>query len=777
MGLFELPIAYLWYLKKLSARFAIIRTQIKGAKSKMLKGIYPFLVFFLLFASLANGLEQRERKKILVLFSFRPTMPIATQWAKGIRSILGADQEFEFIINIEHLDLSHAKDNQLSKLLVDLYGYKYKNPKPDLIIPVLNASVDLVLEHGADIFPNVPVVFGGVEKEFVDNIDMPPNFTGYLTDINYRETLDLAIKLHPETRHIVVIGGAGPIVKKWINSLRREYKEYEDSLEFSYLTGMPMPNLLEEVKNLPSSSIIISLPILLDGAGKEFVGKESRAMITKVAAVPVYSFWNLTLGTGVVGGYMGSFEREAEEVARLGLRILNGEKPSDIPITQVPKSRYMFDWRQLRRWSISEDELPPGSIVLFKEFTLWDKYQYQIIFLAILFSFLISIISYLLFQKKSLFRAKEKLSIAEQKYKTVSDFTYDWEYWQDSDKSMQYVSPSCRRISDYSAQEFIDKPALLREIIFPEDRKIWDRHICGYNDDGKSEIIQFRIKRADGEIRWVEHVCLSVFNSHGKERGVRASNRDITEREFYKTETHQLRSELAHMDRLVTVSALTSALAHEINQPLAAMRSYAQAGIRFLESEKPDVLNTKKALHGIVDDNKRAASIINKLRQLVKKRRVQKELLKINSVIGEVLTLMNSEIVRQNASIHLEFHHQVSVVFGDLIQIQQVLINLLTNALDAMGTQPIDARTISISTKPENQTSTTISISDTGSSIPSELMETIFEPFVTTKSKGIGFGLSICRSIVKAHDGEITVKNNTKGGTTFSLTLPSISQA
>jgi C4-dicarboxylate-specific signal transduction histidine kinase len=309
-------------------------------------------------------------------------------------------------------------------------------------------------------------------------------------------------------------------------------------------------------------------------------------------------------------------------------------------------------------------------------------------------------------------------------------------------------------------------------MIVPEDKTAWKKHRCNIQKEKKSEEIQFRIQRPDGAIRWIEHVCQPVFDHQGNYQGVRASNRDVTKREFYKSETHQLQTELAHMDRVVTISTLTAALAHEINQPLAAMRSYAQAALRFMDKDQPEYDSVQKTLHGIVADNKRAAEVVNRLRNLVKKGPTQRELIEINSIINDVKDLINSELVLRNTSVTLDLDPDVPVARGDSIQVQQVLINLLTNALDAMDGQPVDRRRIAISTKSDNPNQIIISISDTGRGIPPDMIEAIFAPFHTTKSSGIGLGLSICKSIIEAHGGEIFADSNPEGGATFSFTLP-----
>jgi len=724
------------------------------------------LSFLALFNSTLLASQQSEQKNVLVLFSFRPTFPIASQWDRGIQSVFKQSISPKIVVNIEYLDLMHYEAERYIQILLDILRFKYSKPKPDLIIPVFDSAVDLVLDHGPDLFSGVPIVFGGVESKFFENRSLGQNVTGYLTDNNYTGTLDLMLNLHPDTRQVAVIAGADPVGREWIKACREAFKAYEERVNFTYLIGLPMKALLEKLANLSAHTVVFSLPILQDGAGKKFIGNESLSQITRVSSAPVYSFRDINIGTGIVGGYMSSFEEDGKAVAQLGLRILNGEQPEDIPITQAPTFRYMFDWQQLKRWSIAEDKLPQDSIVKFKELTVWDKYKERIIGAFALIVFQMLIIIYLVYQS----RIKRKV---EQNYKTVADYTYDWEYWRNADGKFQYVSPSCERICGYSAQDFMDNPSLLRDIIVPEDRATWDEHHCSVQKEMKPEEIHFRIKRPDGEIRWIEHACQPVFDHKGNYQGIRASNRDITTRELYKSETQKLQSELAHMDRVVTVSALTSALAHEINQPLAAIRSYAQAALRFMDKDKPDFDNMRKALEGIVSDNKRAAAVVNRLRDLVKKGTVHRDALEINSVINDVVSLMNSELVLRNASIALDLHPDLPVVQGDSIQLQQLLINLLSNALDAMEDQPVDTRTILISSRYENPNGILVSISDSGEGISSDKIDAVFNAFETTKAQGTGLGLAICKSIVEAHEGKIWAENRSDRGAIFSFSLPS----
>ena len=742
----------------------------------IVKALFGFLIILVIFYSPLFAQQKIEQKKVLVLASYSPTVPVASLWDKGIRSVFDTSSTLPVKTDIEHLYHHRIEDRHYRKLLVDLYHYKYSKGKPDLIITLYSAALDFVLKYGSDLFQDIPIVFGGLDRQSVENRKLGSNIYGIINSTSYKETLDLALTLHPNTRHVAIVAGVDFVSRQNLREARKIYRAYEKRITFIDLVGLPMPDLQKKIANLPPETVVMFIMLLKDGSGKEYTVPEALSLISRASNAPIYSFQGHELGNGIVGGHLTTVESNGKAVAELGLRILKGAKPLDQPIVQKSIYQLKFDWRQLKRWSIAEHKLPPGSIVKFKELTIWDEHKGQIIAALALILFQMLIISYLLYQRKVRFRAEKKLMHAEQKYRTVADYTYDWEYWQNPDGSLQYVSPSCERICGYSAQDLMTKPSLLQDMIVSEDKAAWDKHRCSIRKGMKSEEIQFRIQKPDGEIRWIEHACRPVFDHEGNNQGIRASNRDMTKRAFYRSETQKLQSELAHMDRVVTISALTSALAHEINQPLAAMRSYAQAALRFMDKDHPEYDSVRKALQGIVADNKRAAEVVNRLQDLVKKGPPHREEIEMNSLITEVIGLINSELVLRNALITLDLNPSIPEVQGDSIQIQQVLINLLTNALDAMDNQPADARTITISTRPENSNGIILSISDSGGGIPPDTIEAIFTPFHTTKSTGMGLGLSICKTIIETHGGKITAENNPDGGAMFSIILPTGSQ-
>ncbi len=207
----------------------------------------------------------------------------------------------------------------------------------------------------------------------------------------------------------------------------------------------------------------------------------------------------------------------------------------------------MFDWRQLERWGIAEERLPAGSVVLFREKTLWSEHRGTILGgLAVLLAQAL-LIGTLLVERRGRVAAQSGLEEAERRYRTVADFTHDWEYWRRPDGSFAYVSPSGRRTTGYEAAEFEQRPSLLDEIVLEEDRPLWREHDENARIGGGSSQLEFRIRRADGQVRWIEHVCSPVTGDAGGFLGVRGSNRDVTEK---KRSEEELRAALAEIQRL-----------------------------------------------------------------------------------------------------------------------------------------------------------------------------------------------------------------------------------
>jgi PAS domain S-box-containing protein len=247
--------------------------------------------------------------------------------------------------------------------------------------------------------------------------------------------------------------------------------------------------------------------------------------------------------------------------------------------------------------------------------------------------------------------------------------------------------------------------------------------------------------------------------------------RDITERQRADREIAVQRSELAHLGRVALLGELSGALAHELNQPLAAILANARAAQRMLARENLDVAEFQAILEDIVSDDRRAGAVIQRVRALIKKDETDLQNVSPNEIVTDVLELAHSDLIQRAVVVSTRLAPSLPDVQGDRVQLQQVLLNLIVNACDAMADSPSSLRTLVITTLARSA-AVRISISDNGTGITTEPIDEVFQPFVTSKRHGLGLGLAICRSIVDAHGGRLWAVNNRGGGATFHVLLP-----
>jgi len=235
----------------------------------------------------------------------------------------------------------------------------------------------------------------------------------------------------------------------------------------------------------------------------------------------------------------------------------------------------------------------------------------------------------------------------------------------------------------------------------------------------------------------------------------------------------EAQAELAHVTRLTTLGELTASIAHEVNQPLAAVLANAEACLLWLDRETPDLDGARRSVEWIIKDGNRAGDVIRRVRALSKKADSQKALLDIKDVVNEVIALVQRELLSQCVVLRMEVAPALPVVLGDRVQLQQVIINLVVNGIEAMQAVTDRPRELVIQTHQNEPHQVVVTVKDCGIGIPAEAADRLFDAFYTTKSSGMGMGLSICRSIIEAHGGRLWAESNLPWGAAFHFTLPS----
>jgi PAS domain S-box-containing protein len=319
----------------------------------------------------------------------------------------------------------------------------------------------------------------------------------------------------------------------------------------------------------------------------------------------------------------------------------------------------------------------------------------------------------------------------------------------------------------------------LVERIHPQDRALTLRQFGSPSLAGTDFEAHFRIVHPDGTTKFIYGTGHPVFNASGDLVEFVGTVIDITERKRAEEERERLRqaqADLAHVNRVTTMGELTASLAHEVNQPIAAAITNANTCVRWLTRDNPDLDEARAAAMRIVKDGTRAAEIVGRIRQIFKKSVPDRELVDVNDVIREMIVLLRGEATKHRISFHTELAAMLPRVMGDRVQLQQVVMNLIVNSIDAMKDVDEKREVVIESQRAENE-HIQVSISDTGMGLPLQQEDQIFNAFFTTKPHGTGMGLRICRSIIESHGGHLSAADNYPRGATFCFTIPGQSEA
>jgi signal transduction histidine kinase len=571
-----------------------------------------------------------------------------SQWGIGFRAglvaTLGADAARPISIYSEVLDLARFNSKEYEELQRTYLREKYRD-KPIGVIVVHGASaLDLLLRLRTELWSTVPVIFGVVDEVTAARLHLPPDVTGTILRLRLSDLVAAARALVPNLKRIALVGDPferQPFRKQYAQELPQFAKE----LEIIDLSGLSLAEIKERVAALPDDTAIIYTSIYVDGAGVTYIPPDPLGRVAEAANRPIVGDAEPLIGHGSTGGFVVISNPIGQASARLASRILNGEKVSDIPITMGDFTRPIFDWRQLQRFGISENRLPPGSEIRFRPASMWELYRWPIITIALAMLLQAAIISWLLFER---------------------------------------------------------------------DRR----------------------RRAELE-------------SRGR------------------------MLEVIHLNRTAAAGALSASIAHELNQPLGAILSNAEAAELLLAANPPDLGQVREILSDIRDADQRAAEIIQHLRKLLKRTNdIDLQEFDLNDAISEAIHILSPEAMKRGVVLSTNGVQRSLPVRADQVHLQQVVLNLASNGMDAMTNSVPGTRTMSIQTALTEASEVEVSVVDSGSGIPQEKLKDVFDTFYTTKQEGTGLGLSIARTIVETYGGKIWAENRSGGGAVFRFTLP-----
>jgi PAS domain S-box-containing protein len=409
---------------------------------------------------------------------------------------------------------------------------KYSHRKPDVIIAAGSASLKFVAESSEDFLGQVPTIFCTTLEEIPEPPNSGRHFTGVQGQLHPQETLDVALRMLPGTKHVVVTGGMSKFDQDFEALAKQAFRAYESKIEFTYLTDLTMPALLERLRHLPADTIVYHTAITQDAAGNRFVdASQSVPLVVGAANAPVFVMDDVDFKAGGVGGDLVNWEDDARVAADLAVRVLNGEKPQDIPFARSADA-YMFDWRSMRRWGLKESALPRGSIILNRPPDFWQLYKRYIslgvLVILIQMAVILALLRQRAMRKKTeaeLLHANEQLRVAMELGNGVGwelDVPTGQNYWFGNLKTMFGLSSNQTRVQLGDFFKFVH----------PEDRQRVSDAVNKAKKDRAIYNQEFRIVKRDGTTSCVVSRGEFDYDKKGEAKRVRGMAIDITERKL-----------------------------------------------------------------------------------------------------------------------------------------------------------------------------------------------------------------------------------------------------
>jgi len=551
-----------------------IKMNLALALGKVLLACSLITTLYLLSAQVASADELPKR--VLIFTSDDNSVPGNMLLANAVRSTVrkGLPEGVQFFY--EALDTFRISTDKYEEEMVRLLQRKYSGESIDLIYTFNRSALKFVLKHRGELFSNTPVVFISYEMKRVADLSLDAHVTGVGGRVELSPTLDIALALQPQTKRVVVVAGKMPADAAFVEQARQEFTPYEGKVEFVYLIGLPIEELRTKLASLPDKSIVFYLWVSSDSTRQISPNPELISLLAPSSSAPIYGTSQTYLGNGMMGGRLVDFEALGTRAGEMGLRILAGESPQNIPLQTLPNTT-MFDWRELHRWGIDEAKLPAGSIVRYREFSVWELYKWRIIGAIALIVLEALGIVWLLFTQAKRRQAEKRsarfASLAEAEHQHLDEIVANvpgivWEAKLEGDDpapKTTFISPYLGKMLGYTAGEWLSKPGFWLSVIVEEDREHAKETFSRVLESGEDGIAQFRYLTKDGRVLWVESHLTAICDEHGRPVGLRGVTMNISDRRLAEAALQENQAQLAAiigsaMDAIISIDERQRAL-------------------------------------------------------------------------------------------------------------------------------------------------------------------------------------------------------------------------
>ncbi len=740
-----------------------------------------------LSVSSAAGANHAGLRRVLIVNSYHKEFAWTDAQVAGAREVLtSASDDLE--LYVEYLDTKRiAYEGEYLDLLSRTLRHKYKNVKLDAIITTDDNALRLVMTLHEDVFGGVPVTFCGINDYQPSLLVGRDQFTGLVEVLDIKLTIDLAMKLHPAARKVVVVVDNTPTGMGQRRSVAAVADQYKN-ISFEYLKGEDLTHdeLLDRLRKLDSDSIVLLTVWLRDKTGAFLAPEVEGPHISENSAVPVYGIIDMYLGHGIVGGKLLNSETHGRTAGEMVLRILDGEEPSDIPVLVKSVNPYMFDARQLQRWGVDGSDLPKGSTIIHRPFSFYDAYKVWI--WQVIGAFAVLVLG-LLVLLLNVFRRKR----AEAAFRESEMVT----------RSLLEGSPVCNKIIDLDCKLRYMSNAGVTDLKIPDIKPYYGQTYPPefYPDSmraplvkglqlamaGEISFVEAPVHDMEGNEIWYHTTFVPALDDDGQVKYVIGTSVNITERKQAEADRLGLERQVQHAQKLESLGVLAGGIAHDFNNLLMVILGNADLALDELSPQTPareNIMEVEKAA-------KRAAELSKQMLAYSGKGKFIVEPIALNEFVEEMGRLLDVSISKK-AVLKYNFADNLPSFDGDATQIRQIIMNLITNASEAIGDASgvITLSTGAIECDRDYLDSINeilraglaeplpvgvyvyFEVADTGCGMDSKTIEKIFDPFFTTKFTGRGLGMAAALGIVKGHAGAINIYSEPGKGTIFKVLFP-----
>ncbi len=715
----------------------------------MIKTLFIAVLFTML-----SGAAQAA-PSVLVVHSYHRGYEWTASVGQAMESVLReALPEAELFI--EEMDSKRLPPEIIFPAFKQFLAAKYANQGLDIILCSDDNALDFLLACRDELFPGVPVVFCGINNFQNDRLAGRVGFTGVAEEADLQGTLELVLKLHPDTRQVAVISDATPSGRANLQRFLKIAPFHANRLEFLYLSELPAPQLEKSLDGLPPRTVVLLLDYLRSGEGRYFTVKQGNRLICRSSRRPVYSAWSFRIKEGLVGGLVVSGRQQGQTAARMALRILKGENPADIPVLRESPNEYLFDYPALARFKIPLASLPAGSRILNRPHTFYPLSHSQLVTAL----FALSLITLALLANFILRRRAEKaLRNRQARLKAIHDNVAAGIALGDTNGRYVEVNDKWAEMFGCSPREIIGKNFL--DLTFPDDRDENSREIHDLLQGGKDHYrLQKRFTRKDGTVFWVDNSVTRIVNEQGRVEALVGIIIDITEQKLIEERLQETNREL---------DAFVRTASHDLRSPLTIIIGFA------------DLL--RREYRHLLDD--RGTAFVNHIEQYAHKMHQLLEDLLAFAQVGYVEKPQQAvdadRVVREVAFAQSQRAEGIVIERGSLPPIHiprsfllQIFDNLIGNAVRYAGCA---GGAIEVGGEAQNDR-VRFYVRDHGPGIAPEEREQIFDPFFRgaagERISGTGIGLATVQKIARLYGGRAWLEETPGGGCTFWVEMQDV---